>query len=283
MARLTIEQQWWTDPRRRALIKLLKDEDLADARVLKAWRLAQDFWGHGRSLIPKALFETLESCTEILAAGLAEIREEGVYVRGSSSYLDWLQEKREAGRVGGKKSGQVRRKKAEANAKQIEADRSKAKQIEPSSSSSSSSSSSKNKNEESIGDARAIAARESEASKGVSIGEKKAIEKREVAQKANHFVGAYIKAYQTRFPASRPEDLNDGKVRGQILNFAKEYPLGRACELVQVYFQMDTKWFGTKGYDFITFRNNLNKIGQALDSGVDPDGNTIDWSKVDLR
>lgn len=99
-------------------------------------------------------------------------------------------------------------------------------------------------------------------------------------QKARQFVGAYVKAYQAKFPDGRPEDLNDGKIRGQILNWIKEYPLDRACDLIQTYFQMDSKWFGTKGYDFLTFRNNLNKVGQALDSGADPDGNKINWEKV---
>lgn len=96
-------------------------------------------------------------------------------------------------------------------------------------------------------------------------------------QKASLFVASYVKAYQTRFKG-RPEDLNDPKVRGQIQNLVASYPVDRLSQLVQVYFQMDAKWFGTKGYDFLTFRNNLNKIGQALDSGQDPTG--IDWGKV---
>lgn len=103
--------------------------------------------------------------------------------------------------------------------------------------------------------------------------------KNEVGLKAREFCAAYIKAYQTKFPGQRPSDIYDGKVQGQIKNFVSTYPLDRAKDLIQVFFQMETKWFGTKGYDFITFRNNLNKIGQALDSGTDPDGNKIDWKK----
>ena len=119
------------------------------------------------------------------------------------------------------------------------------------------------------------------------IEDPKALAKREAQSKAATFVGAYVKAYQTRFPEGRPEDLQDGKVRGQIMNWISGLPEGekslqRACQLVQVFFQMDTKWFATKGYDFLTFRNNLQKIGQALDSGKDPDGNAINWGEVKL-
>lgn len=105
-------------------------------------------------------------------------------------------------------------------------------------------------------------------------------QKEEAKEKARAFVAAYVKAYQVKFPAGRPEDLSDGKVRGQILNWIKDYSLERAKQLIQVFFQMDNKWFQQKGYDFMTFRNNLNLIGQALDSGVDPSGSKIDWEYV---
>lgn len=139
-------------------------------------------------------------------------------------------------------------------------------------------------NKESIG---ALACSESRAVATVSnlpTKEEKAIEKaeekRRAAAKANSFVGAYVKAYQSRFPGSRPEDLHDPKVRGQIMALAKDYPIERLCELIQVYFQLEAKWFGTKGYDFMTFRNNLQVIGQALDSGTDPSGAAVDWNRV---
>lgn len=96
------------------------------------------------------------------------------------------------------------------------------------------------------------------------------------------FIAAYVRAWAAKFPG-RPEDLNDGKIIGQIRAWISSYPLERACELIQVYLQMDCKWFSTKGYDFMTFRNNLNKIGQALDSGVDPEGSKIDIEAILAR
>jgi hypothetical protein len=292
MARVNIEDCWWTDPRRTALQRMGVD---ADGVAMRAWKLAQDFWKHGRALVPKGLFETLDGAADLIKVGLAEIRESSVYIKGSSAYLDWIAEKRErvkeAGRLGGRVSAQRPR---DAKGRLLPSDYQattkrtpSAGQTEPSESKLSASGSfsvsgSNTQNEESIGAASAGALPAVAQELGLGRVPQQGLSKPAKLAKANQFVAAYVKAYQTRFPGSRPEDLNDGKVRGQILNWIAGYPLERACDLIQVYFQMDTKWFGTKGYDFLTFRHNLNKIGQALDTGQDPDGNGIDWSKVNL-
>jgi hypothetical protein len=110
MARINIEDCWWTDPRRSALSRLV-GETRADGIAVRAWRLGQDFWKHGRGLIPKELFDCLDGAAELIQSGLAEVRASFVYVRGSSAYLDWVAEKREQAKVAGKKSAEVRRKK----------------------------------------------------------------------------------------------------------------------------------------------------------------------------
>lgn len=106
MARINLEQVWWTDPRREKLGNLLGSMLLADAVAIRAWKLAQDFWGNNRGLIPTHVFETLEANSKLIQANLAEVRENGVYIRGSSQYLDWVAEKREAAKKGGKKSAE---------------------------------------------------------------------------------------------------------------------------------------------------------------------------------
>lgn len=278
-ARVNIEACWWTDPRRSALSRLLGGDEIADGTAIRAWVVAQEFWKHGRQLIPEVLFHTLVGASHLLGVGLAELREGGVYVRGSSAYLDWVLEKRAAGKAGGKKSAQRPRNakgQLQKTPKQLpstaQADiQAEPKHVQASVSGSFSVSVSDSKNEESIG-------RENEVNLPAIPGSK---DKKQLAKgKAQAFAAAYVKAYQTRWPGKRPEDLNDGKVRGQMLNWIEDYPLDRARELIQVFFQMETKWFGTKGYDFLTFRNNLNKIAQALDSGHDPDGNSLDWEKI---
>lgn len=111
MARLTVEDKWWSDPRREKLGRLLGDIALADANALRMWRLAQEFWGNSLRLIPQEIFDTLEAAPKLLEAGLASAKEGGIYVRGSSQYLSWLHESRLAASAGGQKSAEVRRKK----------------------------------------------------------------------------------------------------------------------------------------------------------------------------
>ena len=111
MARVNTEECWWSDPRRSALIKAVGEEERADGLALKMWRLAQKFWESERRLIPKSIFETLPHHAELVRCHLAEAREDMIYVRGSSQYLDWTIEERAKRVAGGKKSAETRRKK----------------------------------------------------------------------------------------------------------------------------------------------------------------------------
>jgi hypothetical protein len=111
MARLTIEDKWWSDPRRERLARLVGSLELADAMALRAWRLAQEFWGHGKKFVPLEIFNTLEAAPKLVEANLAKIEGDLVYVRGSSQYLSWLHEKRVSAVEGGKKSAANRREK----------------------------------------------------------------------------------------------------------------------------------------------------------------------------
>lgn len=143
MARINIEDCWWADPRRSLLASKIKNEVMVDGIVVRAWRLAQEFWKNDKGLVPLDLFETLPHFQELIDSKLADVRGSFVYVRGSSVYLDWVREKREAGRSGGLKSAEARRakngsaqpenqnrqSKPEADSKQNEAS---AKQTQPS-------------------------------------------------------------------------------------------------------------------------------------------------------
>lgn len=106
VARLTVEDCWWTDPRRSALVSLFGEME-TDYMAVRAWKLAQEFWKAGRGLVPRALFELIPNASELVRVGLAEHQGEMVYVRGSSSYLDWLAEQREKASEAGKRGGLV--------------------------------------------------------------------------------------------------------------------------------------------------------------------------------
>lgn len=104
MARVNVESQWWSDPRRTKL--MLKIGFAADAAAVNMWRTAQEYWGRNFGLVPRHIFDSLEFASELLGCGLAELRGDDVYVRGSNQHLSWLHEKRELAREAGKKGGQ---------------------------------------------------------------------------------------------------------------------------------------------------------------------------------
>lgn len=278
MARINIEDSLWKDDRFQDLMIKTGNRHTAKGMILELWTLAQEYWFPNRKAIPLERIRQA-GLQLVIDVGLAVIEESGVKAIGTDKAFDWLFQRQEAGKKGGKANALRLEAVAKRSIDDQATNQSKLKQIEPSYSFSSSSSFSEEiQNKESIGPT-AVAVADSE-KKSVAL-KSKELAKAEANEKAKTFVAAYVKSFQTRFPTSRPEDLQDGKVRGQILNWIASYGnVERACQLIQVYFQMETKWFGTKGYDFMTFRNNLNKIGQALDSGTDPDGNKIDFAAV---
>lgn len=131
MARLTIEEKWWIDPRRTFLQTQLRAVGGGDADgvMIHTWRLAQDYWGQGQ-LMPWRVFSKIPEHQQILAADLAEIRTGAelnskpaehppntfeqasntwVYVRGSRDFFSWIYEIREKRSLGGKNSAERRR------------------------------------------------------------------------------------------------------------------------------------------------------------------------------
>lgn len=149
MARINVEERYWTDPRRKHLLRLLKDEDLMDGCMMAAWKVAQTYWSVGKKPVPLNVFDHLRFSKEIMESGLArestEILNPGMYVLGSRECFEWLADRKEAASRGGRKSGQTRRSKAEAKRSKREPNASKRKQSEPSYSSSSSFSKEKEK------------------------------------------------------------------------------------------------------------------------------------------
>lgn len=104
MARINIEECWWTDPRRERLAKLTGSLDLADAAAIRAWRLAQEHWRKDRGHIPLEIFNQLEFAQALLGSGLAVLGDTWVYVRGSSQHHEWTVDQREKSKSGGVKS-----------------------------------------------------------------------------------------------------------------------------------------------------------------------------------
>ena len=111
MARINIEDKWWNDPRRTALIRLVGDELIADGAMINVWRLAQDYWKRDKAGIPEHVFEHVRYGSELVRAGLVVLRDASVVVRGASEHFDWISKKRDSGRKGGVKSALARKAK----------------------------------------------------------------------------------------------------------------------------------------------------------------------------
>lgn len=102
MARINVEDSWFTDHRRFELAEKLGDEQMADGLMVSVWRLAQSFWGNGRKKIPEQAFKSIKNSHLLFDVDLASKHGGFVYVRGTRQYLDWYASVKESAAKGGK-------------------------------------------------------------------------------------------------------------------------------------------------------------------------------------
>lgn len=131
MARLTVEQKWWSDPRRSFFMSRISKPEFADGVMIHLWRVAQEYWAED-SLLPMRVFNKILYWEQILESDLAELRtgpeldsntmfeipnspeqisKTYVYVRGSKDFFSWIKEIRESRKLGGQKSAEARKQK----------------------------------------------------------------------------------------------------------------------------------------------------------------------------
>lgn len=255
MARINIEDCWWTDPRRERLAALAGGMHMADAIAIRLWRAAQEFWGNGNKLMPIEVFETLEHHQSILEAKLAEARNGGIYIKGSSQYLSWVAEKRLAASAGGKKSAEKRRKKYGSaqpkHPKQSKQTRSTPevtpKPLEPSDSGSYSDSGSKN----------------------LPSGDSVPLDPGVPAVLEGKFNPVFLwtslyKHYFGHSPVMLKEDA------GKLTNFAKGRSENKLRVLFSCYFQIPKQFYIDRGYPVGVFFSDLQSINKAAETGIDP-------------
>lgn len=108
MARINIEDSFFSDPRFRLLAKKLGDETKAIGFCVQAWFLAQRYWTKGEQLVPEKIFRDF-GLEHLFEVDLAELRTDGVYVRGSSCQFSWLLSEKRAS--AGRRSAEVRKAK----------------------------------------------------------------------------------------------------------------------------------------------------------------------------
>ena len=101
MARIQIDDDWLTDPRRFKLSALLGSDIIADGTMVAAWVCAQNFWRNGKKPIPRAVFDRLKNSKEIIETGLAKQIGASIYIRGSRRLFEWLIKAQDDGKAGG--------------------------------------------------------------------------------------------------------------------------------------------------------------------------------------
>lgn len=97
MARINVESSISSDSRFQDLIIKLQCKDRALGSVVRAWQLAQKHYLK-EGVIPFHEWQSQGCRDEIIEVGLAEKRENGIYMKGSSEQFQWLRQKSDAGK-----------------------------------------------------------------------------------------------------------------------------------------------------------------------------------------
>lgn len=102
--RVWVDDFWWVDPRRRALIKAINEEiseeksadpivkagaaveEFVDGCAIAMWQAARRYGG----LVPREIFNRIPISQGFIDVNLADDRGDHVYVRGKSIYLGEL-------------------------------------------------------------------------------------------------------------------------------------------------------------------------------------------------
>lgn len=103
---MNVEDSFFKDKRFIKLAIKLGDEDLALGCCIQMWFLAQNYWRKNQRIIPIEVWQKQDMRDELIEVGLAEKRDEGIYVKGAEKHFDWIYQRAEAGRAGGRVSAQ---------------------------------------------------------------------------------------------------------------------------------------------------------------------------------
>lgn len=99
----------------------------------------------------------------------------------------------------------------------------------------------------------------------------------ETRLKMRAFIARYADLYREKYRAP-PESIRDKAIIGKIGHWIESVSEERAMQLLQVYMQIRYRPFDESCHDLWPFFRHLNRIGNALATGVDPQ--TANWDKI---
>jgi hypothetical protein len=302
---INILPKWHEDPRRDRLVQTIGSL-YADGMAVAAWKLAFRALQDGQELVPEHVFRILQFAQEFIDAGLARLKEGGVYVCGCTDiwkeYLENVAKKKGAGKnsaeVRKKKYGTAlppnarnRQKKENKSADQLPNTCSNATEHSPNTCSNATEPlvlvlKANTKNNSLTGVICADTAQPEQ--KQLALPEKPPPETQllvpkqskfsdETRRKMRAFIGTYAKGFQEKYHGP-PESIRDKALIGRIGHWIEHVPEVRAIQLVEVYLQVDYRPINESLHDLWQFFRHLNRIGIALDTKAS--GGTVNWAQV---
>lgn len=273
MARLTIEQKWWIDPRRSFLQEKIGQVGgiEVDGLMVVVWRMAQEYWGQGE-LLPWRVFSKFRYFQQILDSDLAELRtgpnldapacsdgvagcsEHFVYVRGSKDFFNWIFDIREKRRMAGKKSAESR-KNSTGSAVPSNASNAQKSEHTP------------NKPEQAPNKRRTKFNKTELSGSGSGLGSGSDFGKESNSSnstKASDFIAAYSERFKSRWGSNPPIT---GKEAGIISRVAKSVGQEKFEFYLDAYFAMPEAQFVKAKHPMNLFELKLSEISVFANSG----------------
>lgn len=296
MARINIEDQFWLDICEVAV--KIGNQDIAIGMAVRFFRYSQEKHKAGEILSESEFSERFD---EALIPTFARRVAGGIQAVGAEKHFDWLNQKIEAGRKGGRSTSDVKL----ANLKQYRPKRTEAKPSGTEAKGSETEAEPKRPEAEPVN--TPFSASEAAFSVVANVEftpQEQNRPKRKVAKPkplplplslplplpqalplfsegeialltesppikspaldVQGLIALYCDHWKARYGAS-PEIT--GKASGQIKTLAKDLGFQKCSEMIRAYLDMPDSWFVTKGHDIPTMIGNLNLITQFLANG----------------
>jgi hypothetical protein len=219
MARLNLDDTIESHDEFWRLIEIVKDRDRALGMLVRFFRLAQHCYGHDQVIPAETLAE--KGLEPMVESGWAVPDGAGYTAKGAKKHFGWYRQRVQAGQC---RAGSERDSAGRFVQRNEDSHQPLSLALAPSLS---------------------LSKKQKGKPSETSVPLANALEPPSGDSPGRRFVAAYVKAFQAKYGnETRPQIT--GKVAGQIQNLLKSVPLERAIQLVQVYLQMDDRWFETK-------------------------------------